>query len=1093
MKQKGCFILFRTILILLALIAAGQRLAADDWTVTNSGATFTITRPSSSGSVTVLYRTVSISAMEGKNFTRVSGSLTFADGETFKQVTVSETAFADVPLQYKYQGNYHLYYDFEVTDQQGAQLARTRRKMTSGGNINNEYYLNGYADYVVKESISRFAFFDDGNVWCYLNSGTSASQKKYKDITFSLPSSYKDGTGDYAGYALIDDSWDYTRKPATVSPGFLFAYNRAGATGAWHKLIGNKLYASVYFTEKEKDDGYAYVQILIGDSNTPYDEGYDPNGAVNDPVKSIYKACFELKKGEGAYSGHGKWIFPHSYDFVNNAAQNGGYQSFWMEESYLWQQKFRSESYRAPGEYNNAFVLDPDISALTVRFDCGGEGDDTFGYKDLTVRWALLDAVAPTVLSNEITVSPGLYVKGGNVTVSVPFSEPVTLEYQTRYILHTSWGDLYADYDCSGSNVVSFSGTISNSISPGTELTINSLENVVAPGYSTSTDPVPIKDLLSNSFTGSISKNLGVTLDGLYSIYYNLKGGTVETSNPTKYTNSSDPITLVNPTRQHYTFTGWTGTGLDSPTMTVTIPTGSTGDRYYTATWTPDTGSWDGNGTQDNPYIISTAEGFNFLAFMVSEGNDLNGTYFELGADIDLSSYSPFSGIGSDSKVFKGKFDGKGYSVSNFTINADGQERAGLFRNVGWSAYVKNLVIRNASINGSLYVGAVVGYADLVNVSNCTVTGCTITGTNTTHNYNCVGAAVGYIVNGSVTYCIAEDCTVTGSSSNTLYLGGITGRCGTSYAARSVNNNVVAGCTINGSATSNEYIGTVVGYLQGTNGQGYSSSSDNFILNTTTNGTASVFGTQSNDVVFNRNHHRFLTCGGAEPVSDVFTVTAGSGVNVSGTATVTYKGTAYYAAGTAVSLGPAAGYSSVGGYRVTGADNNVVPFTSGNTFTMPACDVTVSWPVSLVQGVKDGVSAWWGTFYNGSQHYTLPADAAAYTMGKDHHLYRLGTDGSVIPAGTAVVIVSLVPGITFTKSDDETPVTDHAPGGNILYGSDTAVALDGFGLVPVPNSAPAVSGTPYVLGLNSTEVGFRQYTGESIPAGKAYFVVTPAP
>lgn len=1085
MKQKGCFILFRTILILLALIAAGQRLAADDWTVTNSGATFTITRPSNSGSVTVLYRTVSISAMEGKNFTRVSGSLTFADGETSKQVTVSETAFSDVPLQYKYQGTRHLYYDFEVTDLNGLMLARKRRTMTSGGDTNNEYYLNGYESWVVKEGISRFAFFNNGTVACFLNS-------QYHDAAFTPPSSYLDGTGDYAGYALIDDSWDYTRKPATVSPDFLYAYNRAGATGAWHKLIGNKLYASVYFTEKEKDDGYAYVQILIGDSNTPYDEGYDPNGAVNDPVKSIYKACFELKEGKGAYSGYGKWIFPHSYDFVNNAAQNGGYQSFWMEESYLWQQKFRSESYRAPGEYNNAFVLDPDISALTVRFDCGGKDDDTFGYKDLYVRWALLDATAPTVLTNDIVVSPGLYINGGRVTVSVPFSEPVRLEAQTRYILHTTWGDLYADYNCSGSNVVSFSGTIS--ADAGTALTVNSLENVVNPDYSPSPEIIPIKDLLGYSFTGSISKSLGVTADGLYNIYYTLNGGAVETPNPSKYTYNGDSFTLMNPTRQYYTFTGWTGTGLNGPTMTVTIPAGSTGDRYYTATWTPDTGSWSGDGSQGNPYVITTAEGLDVLAFMVdNENNSYNGTYFELGADIDMSSYSPFRGIGTDSKQFRGKFDGKGHSVSNFIINADGQQKTGFFRNLYSSGEVKNLVVRDATVNGTLYVGAIVGYADIINVSNCTVTGCAVSGINTTHNYNCIGAVVGYITNGSVTECVAEDCAITGSSNNTLHLGGIAGFCGTSYASRSVSRNIVAGCTINGSATSNPYIGTVVGHLQGTSGQGFSSGSDNFILNTTTNGTDAVFGTQSNDVVFNRNHHRFLTCGDADPVSDVFTVTAGSGVNVSGTATVTYKGTAYYAAGTAVSLGPAAGYSSVGGYRVTGADNNVVPFSSGTTFLMPECDVTVSWHVSLVQGVKDGVSAWWGTFYNGSsQRYTLPADAAAYTLGKDHHLYRLGTDGSVIPAGTAVVIVSLMPGITFTKSDDETPVTDRAPEGNILLGSDTAVVLDS-GLVPVPNSTPVVSGTPYVLGLDGTEVGFRQYTGASIPAGKAYFVVTPAP
>ena len=71
-----------------------------------------------------------------------------------------------------------------------------------------------------------------------------------------------------------------------------------------------------------------------------------------------------------------------------------------------------------------------------------------------------------------------------------------------------------------------------------------------------------------------------------YSIAYDLAGGTVATPNPTTYTALSEDITLVNPTRAGYTFTGWTGTDLAEPTMTVTIPTGSTGNRAYTATWT---------------------------------------------------------------------------------------------------------------------------------------------------------------------------------------------------------------------------------------------------------------------------------------------------------------------------------------------------------------------------------------------------------------------------------------------------------------------------------------------------------------------------
>ena len=83
--------------------------------------------------------------------------------------------------------------------------------------------------------------------------------------------------------------------------------------------------------------------------------------------------------------------------------------------------------------------------------------------------------------------------------------------------------------------------------------------------------------------------NQDVTITGTpateYGITYDLDGGTVATANPTTYNNQTATFTLNNPTREDYTFDGWTGTGLTELTMTVTIPVGSTGHRSYTAHW----------------------------------------------------------------------------------------------------------------------------------------------------------------------------------------------------------------------------------------------------------------------------------------------------------------------------------------------------------------------------------------------------------------------------------------------------------------------------------------------------------------------------
>ena len=90
------------------------------------------------------------------------------------------------------------------------------------------------------------------------------------------------------------------------------------------------------------------------------------------------------------------------------------------------------------------------------------------------------------------------------------------------------------------------------------------------------------------NFTEAVTQN--ITLKAkygdpkTYNISYDLDGGTA--TNPTSYTVECDAITLYNPVKPGYTFTGWSGTDLTGENnMTVTIPKESTGDRSYTAHW----------------------------------------------------------------------------------------------------------------------------------------------------------------------------------------------------------------------------------------------------------------------------------------------------------------------------------------------------------------------------------------------------------------------------------------------------------------------------------------------------------------------------
>lgn len=68
----------------------------------------------------------------------------------------------------------------------------------------------------------------------------------------------------------------------------------------------------------------------------------------------------------------------------------------------------------------------------------------------------------------------------------------------------------------------------------------------------------------------------------IYSIKYDLEGG--NSANPNFYTDGEE-LKLSAPLRSGYRFIGWTSSGLSEPTLAVTIPKGSVGDRRYKANW----------------------------------------------------------------------------------------------------------------------------------------------------------------------------------------------------------------------------------------------------------------------------------------------------------------------------------------------------------------------------------------------------------------------------------------------------------------------------------------------------------------------------
>lgn len=72
-----------------------------------------------------------------------------------------------------------------------------------------------------------------------------------------------------------------------------------------------------------------------------------------------------------------------------------------------------------------------------------------------------------------------------------------------------------------------------------------------------------------------------------------------------------------------------------------------------------------GDGSKENPYVISTAEELNEVR------NNLN-SYFVLNNDIDLSGFENFLPIGNNSSAFAGNFNGNGKKITGLTMNFSG-------------------------------------------------------------------------------------------------------------------------------------------------------------------------------------------------------------------------------------------------------------------------------------------------------------------------------------------------------------------------------------------------------------------------------------
>lgn len=136
-----------------------------------------------------------------------------------------------------------------------------------------------------------------------------------------------------------------------------------------------------------------------------------------------------------------------------------------------------------------------------------------------------------------------------------------------------------------------------------------------------------------------------------------------------------------------------------------------------------------GDGTQGNPFQIETAAQLAYFAKTVNEGEAYLHKYIVLTADIDLAN-KEWTPIGNYSNPFKGNFNGDNHTVTGIQISGE-LDRVGLFGECikfNVNSAIKNITVKDSVICGINFVGAIVGYAEGINIENCRSIGNTING-----------------------------------------------------------------------------------------------------------------------------------------------------------------------------------------------------------------------------------------------------------------------------------------------------------------------------------------------------------------------------
>ena len=126
-----------------------------------------------------------------------------------------------------------------------------------------------------------------------------------------------------------------------------------------------------------------------------------------------------------------------------------------------------------------------------------------------------------------------------------------------------------------------------------------------------------------------------------------------------------------------------------------------------------------GEGTENNPYKLQTANDLRLFAELVNGGKTYENTYFRITANIDLGSGTTWTPIEAG---FAGTLDGGDFTVSNVNMNVT-ERKKGFFVELN-AGVIKNLHLNvNITSNTDIVAGLVSTVSGNVTIENCSVSG----------------------------------------------------------------------------------------------------------------------------------------------------------------------------------------------------------------------------------------------------------------------------------------------------------------------------------------------------------------------------------